>query len=945
MPVFGFGNVGGAVGEVGTAGFVTSGLVGLYPCDESTGYKLYDATGNLEPIVLSTGVQMDVTGAGAVRVLDAGLRAAHIGVSLASSNLITIGWEGVTPAASGTTVRTVIGCTTSNTAPVKLVLTSSSGRFTASAYVRAQKDGAGVATYTFSTSSEAGGSVAIPAETSIQFVAQIDMRQGADPTWKAHFRAGSSGEWTALRATTTATAANTAYVLSAASTGEYMLLADTTAASPTVPFLGKIQSIFMNVGSATLDDAKSIMDHQSADYIETILNTTTGRFWEFRAGEGESCRELITGTAITVTYDTTPPDWDSGLSGCYQPCLRQGNAGFGKAGVRIGGEDAYVPTGSGGISADAPYRGILSSADGWSFQITARVGTRGPASASQVLAYCHGDAPDGASITDPLKYGGAGFTISTDQNIVAHAKDTLITAATNSSAVVCSSSAASADNGLLTTYTIVVAGSFVSGTRNIAVWRQKAGESAPSLVPGNITGFGNSKDWRFNTAERIMLGGATYDADAVVGFIGVWHKPLTESEMAQCHRSAIARMTNQAVYVNSDVELHGNGSSSRPYSLLQDALRTAQPNQVIYIKGGGTHAYIEADSAVSTTIPSSTSGISIIGTGAPEIQGHAANASPPPCAIKQGSWTFRGVDFDGRDVNTVACFVYDGVTSVAFDDCEWRNAFQTEGQTVGSGLQSRCPSVTITNCRSVDNDEHGVYLRIFATGEEDAYDGTAVIDGLTITGCGVNGIRFSNEASYGGRWRNSKINGLSVDGGTSAGLYLLGCSDMIVTNVLLTGKLEGVSAGSSMVLGGDRVYSGETLVDDYICENLTVANVTIADSFDGGVYLDGDAGSITLRNIIIDGCAEDYVDATSGTCVIDADYMAGSNAVSEPVPDTGSNIPGATIVFVGATYVLDETSDGYGVGVNLTTLSTEAQTDLAGDPRPASGAWNMGAYR
>ena len=920
MPMIGFLPI--PAGEDPLAGFPSDGLVALYKCDERSGDKLYDATGNYPAMTLSTGSALDCVAGDLLFADTTGMLAAFVG----QPGVVVMGAEIITPAAVGSgTVHQILTRNTSAAPACSLYLneTTVSGLFRVDATIQTSLDGGAASEISINS----GNGFRLIPSSHYQLVVRVDMT-AATPHAIFAYRRGTTGVWREFTAT-----GGTAGTHVIAGTGATRLLASYT---PANYFKGKIISVFAAAENIPMSTAQTVFDRFGVTAVKNALGTTHARFWDFRIGTGTACRELITNTYETISGTVA---WSNSLSGCSQIALRQGLPYYGRAGVLLGGEDGYGAMGGGAVSTS--YGNPVGSVNGWTVQATFRTGSHLPASETVIASFYGPDSAGNIPAIGSLP--GVHFTLSNAGVILCRMKYIGSSTSDTGNGVVVTAGAGTAvpANGLLTTFTAVC-----SSAGEVDVYRQHIGEASPTLV----TSFTTNTLAIATRADRAAVGQASMDGDVVVGFLGSWSRPLTAAEMAQCHNSAISRMNGQELYVASASTLLGNGTELYPYSDTFPAVRVHQPSQICNWAAG---EYSMFDQTASTTASSSNQNITWRGTGVASFQPGAA-LTDYPVFLEDGSWTFSGITFDANDAAYYAMRVDEGVTSIEFSSCTWKDGHMWVdgvdpggGSTAtGSGLVSRAALNLIYNCTATGNDEHGVYLRIVG---ESAVDRRFVVDGLTVSDSGEDGLKVTNEEAYGARWVNSVVNRVKVTGGKSQ-LYLLGMKDSVVSNCLLLDQSVDTSLIAPLLLGKPRAYSGETLVGDYPLENVTVANVTIVNptATPYAVLVQGDSasGSVTLRNIITSDCANEYSDdTTAGT--VSVDYCAGEDSAA-PWPSTGSNIPDATIIFTDSgagDYTLTEESDGYGDGVNMTGLSNEAEVMFDGTTRrPSTGAWNMGAY-
>lgn len=897
------------------AGFPETGLSALYKCDEKVGDKLYEAENRLGPMTLSTGVGLDNTG-GTCYVTDTTSMA---GVLNGESAMAVCGAEFITPPAStlpGTTTEyRILSRNTSATVPVSFYLREITTSRTYRIYLEATTslDGGGAATITFQT----GTDIRLSPETHYQCVARLDT-SASTPFVVFSYREGASGPWTNVKIES-GTAGSHVFT----STGTYRLLQYYTGAGA---FDGTIMSAFLAVGDVPITSVQKVLERPTRTNIMNILGSDS-RFWLFNAGTGSIVRELVTNTTETINGT---PAWSTSLSGCTQQALGQGNGYYGRAGVKLGGEASFGALG-GGAEGPAGTPSIVASSDGWTVQATFKVGDHAPSTEQLVASFCGpniaGDEPSTLAIS---ALPGVHFSVTTNSEVYARIGALNRTSGVDTSGAVIGISDGTrlTANGLLTTYTITCDSSGVA-----TMYRQANGETTVTEVGELDTDVQNI----FTIADRACVGRASMDADVTVGFLAAWSRVLTEDEMNSCHRMAVSKMDRQDLYSHEALGISGNGSENAPYSTIQSALKITQPSQTIYVGPGD---YGRITTLGDTLGPSSSDGVTLIGSGTITLTGDHGENSDHPAYIGEGTWSFSGFIFDAEDLDFYAVQVTNEVDSVSFTNCEFNNAFQDDVETAtGTGLSSQAAYNYVADCTCTDNDEHGVYFRRLG-GEYG--DGQFIVNNLTVTGSGEDGLKVTNEAGEGTRWVNCTVNNLIVDGGKNQ-LYLLGVQDSVFTNILLTNPDTTGALVASALLGNVQAFTGETLDSDYPLYNVTIANMTIVGG--GNAFrLRGDTGSLKIYNVVCSGCDDDWVDETTGMEVT-ASNCAGDDD-SSPFPDENNNIPEATITFVNAPddYSLAPSSDGYGDGRNLYSLNTYIQTDLGGTPRSGSGAWNMGAY-
>ena len=916
MPMIGFLPI--PAGEDPLAGFPSDGLSALYKCDEREGDRLKDATGNLPDMVLATGVALDCAAADCLFDDTTGLHTA-----VADQPAIGVmACEIITPAAAGSANDNYIiaRAAATNSAAMSLNLSeiTTTGKFRIYAIVRTIRD----ATTTADTSFNSSSALQLEPSTHYQVVVRVDMST-SPPSATFSIRSGVSGAWSTIK-TTGGTAGTHLFVGNVG----FRLLAYSTGSNP---WNGKIMSAFCGAVDVDIATLRTLLNRPTKTYIRNVLGTTLARFWDFRDGTGATSRELCTDTVETISGTVA---WSTGLSGCTQPALRQGQPYYGRAGVKIGGEPGYVPTGGGAVSAASPSM-ILSHETGWSFQMTGFVGNRDPASATQLLAYVFGPDSTGAAITDPGKQVGAGFVLDTSQNIAARAKRVGATDVSNAISTVIGGGSNVAGNGLLTTYTLTC--SFDGSNWVVNGYRQAIGESAPTEITPAAGWSGN--DFNITRANAVRIGNASLDCEAVVGFVAIWDRPITESEMAQCHNSAIARMSGQDIYVAAATSQYGNGSENYPYSVLLPAMRTSQPGQDIYI-GAGEYGYYSDTSVVRA--PSSVVRLSFYGASRDTVTiiGGAGVATTYPLSVTlaESILTFSGITFDAAGYHSYAGFIDDTAGPVQFLGCAFTGG-KANTPAVGSGCLNRADGTIFADVISYSNEEHGIYNRI----SDPASDGfTVSFQDVYCYDNTEDGIKFSSEGGAGASWRNVVLDRIRIDGGNNQ-IWLAGVADSVVSNIILENQ-AGVGTLAALYFGYASSTNGEDVTTNVAVANVTIYNAALA-------VLDNYSTGVTVRNLVAVDCTKDFTQGANGSAELT--YCAGNSGhATELIPTDATNIPDATLALVdpaNATvalrdFNLDTGSDGIGVGANLYGLSQYLQADYGGTARSATGAWNMGAF-
>ena len=930
MPMIGFLPI--PAGEDPLAGFPSDGLVALYKCDELDGAVLKDAVGTLPDINLASGVALDCT-TNAQYVSDGTGLATAMNTQPAA---LSFGYSIKTPATTGGTGTVYLqGSATGTDTHFKIYFTeaaygSTIRRWRPRFSIKTSLDGGGVTARDLSFPTYASSGIGLAGATGYDIVGTVTTDTASGVVMTCSIRQ-HGGEWFTV---TISTASVGTHVF--ASTGAFQLLANNAGSAWT----GMISNAFIALGALDMDLLKNLISRPTPTYIESALSGVTARYWSFSPGAGTKAWERTTSALVDITGTQT---FVGAQSWGPQYALRQGMPYYGKAGLRLGGEASFVPQSGRSVCTglDAP---LLASADGWSMVATLRVGDNAPA-ASMVLCGFHGPDATGVVSTDQAALAGVNITVDTSRVIKARIKklggsgdDT-----GSSTSIDIGDGGNYVTNGLLTTYVISCDSTGALTVRKVAI-----GDTDVTTVTHAASADLKYLKMRANAAG---FGWASFDADCIVGFLAAYNRPLTDAEVMQCHKMSVARMRGQDIYVNGDTGLLGNGTEVAPYSIMHDAWRTLQPGQTVRVTGGSYARKTNLGGVSSQATPASSDRITIIGTGDPELTSTGTSPASYPLELVSGHWTWSGFVFDADDSGgnisggapppgyANAVNASEDVDYVSFSGCAFNNSAKSN-ESNGTGLACRAKTCIITDCTGADNEEHTVYLRRWV-GETE--DGSVTIGGLTCTvpAGGEDGLKITAEGAGGRLWRGS-IRNLTVTGGKNQ-LNLKGFVGD-VANVLLVDQESEQELVAACYLGADPAYTGETLDSDYRFEG-RVTNMTIVGANARAVWVKGSNTTAALYNVLTEGTAGVDLDVDEdSTCT--TSHCAGDAATGE-WPDENGNIPGATITFTdagGGDYTLDEASDGYGDGINLTGIIEEAETDLAGDPRPSSGAWNIGAF-
>ncbi len=921
MPFLGQGStVGSRLPDL--ANFPSDGLAALYKLDERQGSRMKDAGGNWPHITLSTGVMFDAAAGDCYYVDTSGLRDDLEG-EVAD---MFWGYEFQTPAATGAarTLYLMGNGGNSNYDPMQIRCNeiTTTNTFQILVQVRTTRDGSTSAYVAFNAPYTLEPSTTyqvvfrmITSESGVKPYAQFSLRKSVDGAWSDHYDAGSG------------TAGSHILVLHAS--------ANVGILKHTNSFLGgwngKIGFAFLGSGAASvpLSSLKAVMERPGKTNIRNILGTETARFWDFRYGDDDVVVERCTDTVGAMTGTSA---WAVDQAGCSQNAIRQGNPYYGRPGLRLGGEAGFMHGGSGIVSTGDTVS--IDSLDGWTLQWTGCVGPNLPAANRPILFATA--TPLTGDITDPEKMGGVGFSLSSAGRIRAHVKGATTADATNNLGATMGD-AESVDNGKLGTYTIVCSASGV-----VTAYKQLIGESTPTAI-SPPAGW-SASDFRRLRTTGLKIGVAASDADITIGFVAAYRRPLTTSEMALCHNMAVSRMKGDTVYTEKTVGLYGNGTENFPFEELRAVWRKMQPGQTVYC-GPGT--YTSRCVASSSTLSPASQDFTFIGAGSATTKLMAgAGATDYPFSSEGGTQYWSGITFDANDASARA---YDGGTTAAansapvhsFEDCAFINSKNSSG--AGSGMVSRALYVRLHNCEASGNESHGVYLRIASDTEGNH---RCVVTDYYAHDNLEDGLKFATDTTSPNMatrcaWSNCIIDRVKVDGGLRQ-VWLSGVADSVITNLLLLNSTNTGGVPGALRLGHPSGDETDADTEDG-CWNNTIANVTIVDAAGIAVH-DARSEGTTIQNLICSGCADDLTRGDDGTAEIT--YSAG-DADSNPLPTHATNILDASIIFTnaaGGDYTLTALSDGYAMGVNLTGLSEEAQSDFAGTARPASGAWNMGAY-
>ena len=905
-------------GEDPLAGFPSDGLAALYKCDERVGDQCFDAAGKWPPLRVKSGVALDMTANDATNYLAVTDSTGFVAAIDALPAYAVFGAEFIAPAASATS-NYIIGKAGATNGPIQMYLAQTGAGWRVRTQLSTVIGAGALTTMLFDTpTSTSSGAIRILPETYNQLVVYAD---AITKTGIIYHRSKPTGPWSILAVAGSGSQTAGANVFKATGTAGVRLF-DANGAKP---FTGKAMAAFVAVVGSDFDtdSCMQVFDRQNATHLRNLLGSTA-RFWSIREGTGTVCRELITAAPNAIDENgTATAAWTANLTGCHQPAMRQGTPYYGRPGLRIGGEASYAPA----AYAETEDTSVDSfgSSDGWTFGVMLRVGDRDPASATQALAQLlQANIADFTTYAAAATAPGVGITLTTAQSINAVAcrsnADTRYTGAIGAGNN-------DRENGLLTYYSIVCPPS----TTTVSLYRQNIEDTEPELV-GTLSTASTAV---LTACNKLTIGNASFDTDAIVGFVSLYTRPLATGELAQCFRAAYTRMVGEYLYVDSGYGITGNGTENAPYSTLLSALRAAQKDQEISI-AAGEYSYLLDSSSVLR--PASVDGIALRGASRATtsmIGGAGVTTTYPLTAtLATADYTFSGITFDAAGYHSYAGFIDDTCGPIQFLACAFTGG-KANTVSVGSGCLNRAASAIFADVQSYDNEEHGIYNRI----SDVAQDGSTVsMQDIYCYGNTEDGIKNSAEGAGDGRWRNCSFDRIRIAGGNNL-ISFMGVDGFTATNMILEAQV-GVSDSYGAIKLGHT---------DLPADNGEIANVTIY-GCNLAIWNNIAAETVKLRNIICDECTKDLI-TTAVTGLATITYSAGESA-TDPIPDISTNIAAATIALVDPANVdaslrdfnLDTGSDGIGVGANLYSLSEYLQSDYGETARPATGAWNMGAF-
>ena len=942
MPMIGFLPL--PAGDDPLTGFPTSGLLALYKCDELTGSTLSDATGNLPDLTPASGIALDCATQTQYIVDATGLRAEVVGQPATAA----FAFELYTPALATGTTQVLLGAvgTSLSQAPglrIYLTQTASFGyatdRYTISVTGRLILDGGSSTAYTISLGT-ADFDGLVP-ETHYQIYGSFVCKVGTTPTLSLYIRSGTSGPWKHYTDVIAGTATTSAVFADGASSVAYRVAAEGTA---TNPFKGKLITALFALGEPDLDDVRDALLSVNKTVAQQKLGTVA-RYWQFGKGSGTNADEFFTDVTAAITGTEA---WSTGLSGCTQLCLGQGQGGGGKRGIILGGEASFA-AGALVATSTAMATPILQGTDGWTLIAALRVGDNLPA-AERTLVSLYGPLSTGSEETDATLLPGIHISYNASGFITGRVKRRAIADITAGTTINLGAGNRYSSNGVFTVYAISCDSTGALAARRIGVYDDDVTEEATAAA--NVANL-------LNRGVRIRIGDAALDCDLIAGPVGLYSRKLTDSEILQWRTQAL-RMAGRSTWVDADAATPGNGTERFPYASFQSALRVNQPTGTIYLNGGAANQRIDSIYSASDPLkPASLAGMTLIGTNDPVIVSDLGESDKYPLYLDEnatGTWSFTGITFDATDAGVDngpgftdgatagAAVILDGITRLEMTNCTTKNAVKSSPSN-GTGLTSRAIENIITGHTSQDNEEHAVYFRIAASSPVGAR--TLQVVDFTASGNGEDGIKTSNEFSDGSDgggtpasrsaiyYENILLDQIHITGGKNQ-ISLQGCSGGTVTNFLCEGADAVGATTAGLALGGASGYM--------ITSDLVIANGTIRDygTTQGYAVKNANSTGCVAINVVTGNCFADLID-TGGT--LTSSYCSGdSGHATDLWPTGGSNTPAATITFDAADDAHISSGDGFEDGQNLWTNYSILRTDLAGDARPEEGAWNRGAY-
>jgi len=177
----------------------------------------------------------------------------------------------------------------------------------------------------------------------------------------------------------------------------------------------------------------------------------------------------------------------------------------------------------------------------------------------------------------------------------------------------------------------------------------------------------------------------------------------------------------------------------------------------------------------------------------------------------------------------------------------------------------------------------------------------------------------------------------AANGGLDHGLYLSGDNDVVINNVCSRNTGTGLQIAGYTTVSNMKVYN----------------NVFAWNGYNGIIIWTNIAGVDIKNNILYANTnwGIHFVDANGTGVVIDKNLIYGNGLGDHDNPGQGVSVTWGTSISSDPHFA-NETQSGFdahltpgspaiGAGDNFYSLFT---TDLAGNPRPSSGAWDLGAY-
>jgi parallel beta-helix repeat protein len=382
------------------------------------------------------------------------------------------------------------------------------------------------------------------------------------------------------------------------------------------------------------------------------------------------------------------------------------------------------------------------------------------------------------------------------------------------------------------------------------------------------------------------------------------------------------------------------GSNAAPWATLQHAVDTAKPGDVIEVESGtfvGCRIGNSGTAAAPITLEAAPGAQVTINAPGPN-NAHGSDIEVENFSATVSYWIISG--FTVTNAPTDAGIDIRVANNITVENCVCDNNAQW-------GIFTAFTNNEIIQNNTCDNNlQHGIYLS--NSGDN------ATVTGNTVANNTGSGIQLNGDISQGGDgiMSNNTITDNIIYGngaGGGAGINLDGVQNSTIENNLLYNNLAAGIALFKIDGGGpssNNLIENNTVVMSSVTSRyaLSIKNGSTGNTVYNNILLAPAAGqgAITISGSSLAGFTSDYNIVTSKFLDGNKSYTL-STWQTATGQDKHSLVATAAQVFVNPLandYLLSATSPA----INAGTSTKAPPLDLAGNPRPYGGAYDIGCY-